>query len=318
MNFSYQFIKENLRIYQEAKSIFPIIAQYESGEITYNSMQKIGLEKFALFFQFIDDVRKSGFELQKALTYSELKEILVSNTKNERFKIWLKNRNQKQFKKLIEDDPQTFDRLLNGRWLTKPGYTNRGRRVYGRRSNEFCEGFDSAFIPLLNWIISNDIKVSDINGQDIFRSFSLQSKFQNRLKWYIGRELYLDSVPKKEIEITHNLLESVLDFIGDKKIDFRKLNSDFIIDTFQNKIRNLMNIPAGTTIRSKADFIPNGLTSKRLTESKDYIVETSMINNGFLRVCVVDDSGYRNWYEYTNFEDKSIERDLILSQLGII
>lgn len=317
MNFSYQFIKENLRIYQEAKSIFPIITQFELGEISYNSMQKIGLEKFALFYQFINDVKKSGFELQKALTYSELKEILITNTKNERFRIWLKNRNQKQFKKLIEEDPQTFDRLLNGRWLSKPGYTYRGRRVYGRRSGELCEGFDTAFIPLLNWIISNGINVSELNGQDVFKSFSLQSNYQSRLKWYLGVELFIDSIPKKEIDITHNLLESVLNFIGDKKIDFRKLNCDFIIDTFQNKLRTLMSIPAGVSIKSRAD-LKNTYGTNLLLSSKDYIVENSSINNGFLRVLIIDETGYRNWYDYTNFEDKSIERDLLLSQLGII
>lgn len=317
MNFSYQFIKENLRIYQEAKSIFPIITQYELGEISYNSMQKIGLEKFALFYQFINDVKKSGFELQKALTYSELKEILINNTKNERFRIWLKNRNQKQFKKLIEEDPQTFDRLLNGRWLSKPGYTYRGRRVYGRRSVELCEGFDTAFIPLLNWIISNGINVSELNGQDVFKSFSLQSNYQSRLKWYLGVELFIDSIPKKEIDITHNLLESVLNFIGDKKIDFRKLNCDFIIDTFQNKLRTLMSIPAGVSIKSRSD-LKSTYGTNLLLSSKDYIVENSSINNGFLRVLIIDETGYRNWYDYTNFEDKSIERDLLLSQLGII
>lgn len=318
MKFTYEFIKENLRIYKEAKSNLPIITQYENGEISFQSMQKIGLETFASFHQFLNDLEKKEFSAQMALNYSELKRILIDNTKNERFKLWLKNRSQKQFKKLIEESPQTFDRLLNGRWVTKPGWSNRGRKTYGRRSSECCDGLDFAFIPLLNWIISNDIETTDISGGDVFTHFKEQSKYKSRLRWYTGVHLDMNSIPKKEIEITHNLLESVLDFIGDKKIDFRKLNSDFIIDTFQNKIRSLMTIPSGTTIRSKSDFIPNGLTSKRLTESKDYIVETSMINNGFLRVSVVDDSGYRNWYDYTNFEDKAIERDLILSQLGII
>jgi hypothetical protein len=129
--------------------------------------------------------------------------------------------------------------------------------------------------------------------------------------------LDINSIPKKEIDITHNLLTSVLDFIGDKKIDFRKLNCDFIIDTFQNKLRGLMTIPTGTSIRCKLDS-KNSIGTNLLMSRNDYIVENSMISNGFLRVLVVDETGFRNWYDYTNFEDKAIERDLLLSQLGII
>lgn len=321
MKFTYEFLKENLRIYKEAKSGLPIITQYENGEISLQSMQKIGLDSFASFYQFLNDLEKKEFNAQMALNYSELKEILINNTKNERFKTWLKNRSQKQFKKIIEcsspSDVSTFDRLLNGRWVTKPGWTNRGRKSYGRRSNQCCEGLDFAFIPLLNWIISNGIEITDVSSSDVFTSFKDQPKYKSRLKWYTGVHLDMNSIPKKEIEITHNLLESVLDFIGDKKIDFRKLNCDFIVDTFQNKLRGLMTIPIGTFIRSKADVASN-YNIKLLTESKDYKVENSMISSGFLRVLVLDDSGFRNWYDYANFEDKSMERDLLLSQLGII
>jgi hypothetical protein len=317
MKFTYDFVKENLKIYKEAKSNLPIINQYEMGEISYQSMQKIGLEKFALFYQFLNELEKKEFNPLAAMSYSELKELLIANTKNERFKTWLKNRSQKQFKKLIEEDPQTFDRLLNGRWITKPGYNFRGRRIYGRRSGESCEGLDTAFIPLINWIISNDIEVGSATTSDTFKNFSLQDKYQGRIKWYTGVQLDINSIPKKEIDITHNLLTSVLDFIGDKKIDFRKLNCDFIIDTFQNKLRELITIPTGTSIRCKFD-LKNSAGTNLLLTSNDYIVDNSMISNGFLRVLVVDETGYRSWYDYSNFEDKAIERDLLLSQLGII
>lgn len=317
MKFSYDKIKENLRIYNEAKERLPIISDFETGKVSINIMRNVGLDKFADFYQFQKNIQDKNFTFIQALNYQEIKEIIINQTSSERFKTLIKNKSLKSFKKLIEEDSQTFDRLLNGRWLTKPGYSNRGRRLYGRRSNECVEGFDKAFIPLLNWIISNDIDVCENKKVDIFKSFIEQDKYTSRIKWYTGIHLSLDNVPLKEIEITHNLLKSLIDFVEGSKIDFRKLNSDFIIESFQNKVKNLMIPENGTFIRSKFDF-KSSAGSDRLTSGKDYIIESSNIQSGFLRVLIIDDSGYRNWYDYREFEDKSIERDLLLNQLGII
>ena len=77
MKFQYQFIKENLRIYEVAKSKLPIIGQYERGEVTYQSMQKIGLDQFAQFFNFLKSLQQYGFEAQMAINYTELKSKLI-------------------------------------------------------------------------------------------------------------------------------------------------------------------------------------------------------------------------------------------------
>jgi hypothetical protein len=53
MKFTYEFIKENLRIYNEAKSKLPIISQYEKQEVSYNAMRTLKLEQFADFYNFI-------------------------------------------------------------------------------------------------------------------------------------------------------------------------------------------------------------------------------------------------------------------------
>ena len=76
-----------------------------------------------------------------------------------------------------------------------------------------------------------------------------------------------------------------------------------------------MSVSTGTTIRSTVDDKSQNI--QRLTSGKNYIVENSNISNGFLRVMIVDDTGYRNWYDYRLFEDKSVDRDLLLSQLGL-
>jgi hypothetical protein len=308
MKFTYDFIKENIRIYNLAKEQIPVISQFEGGEVSFNAMRCLGLDKFAEFYNF-----SKNKDLIRAISFKELKEVLVENTKIERFKTYLKNRTQKQFIKLLTEDGQTFDRLLNGRWISKPSFYKRGR---GRRSNERIESFASEFEKLINFIISNDIDTFSSSDSLIYKPFHKQDFFNNSIKWYTEILLNIEIVPTREIEVTTGLMNSLVDFIVDSNLDFRKLNSDFLIDSVQNKIRSLMDIPNGTKVKA-IDSLSNGNIS-RLTKDKFYTVESSSISYGYLRVCILDDSGYRNYYDYKHFEDVSIQRDLLLKQLGII
>ena len=77
-----------------------------------------------------------------------------------------------------------------------------------------------------------------------------------------------------------------------------------------------MIIPKQTVLVCKKTLSSN-YGVPRLTEDKNYVVEDSVIQSGFARVMVVDDTGIRNWYDYRLFQDKSFERDFLLSQLGI-
>lgn len=71
MKFTYNFIKENLRIYNEAKSLLPIISQYENDEVSYNAMRSLKLELFADFYNFLKSERSNGFELIQAISFKE-------------------------------------------------------------------------------------------------------------------------------------------------------------------------------------------------------------------------------------------------------
>jgi hypothetical protein len=316
MKFTYEFIKENLRIYNEAKSKLPIISQYEKQEVSYNAMRTLKLEQFADFYNFISNERKNGFELIQAVSFKELKQILVDKTRSDRFKKLFSNMSQSKFTKLITEDSEKFDRYLNGRWITKPGYNSRGRRLYGKRSNDTVDGLNTAIVPLINWIISNEIETCE-SSSNTFESFSSQSAYSNRIKWYKGVLLDISKLPTREIEVTYSLLNSLVDFIGDSEIDFRKLNSDFIIETLSNKIKGLMYVPSGTTLVSLCDY-KNNYGRQQLTVGNNYVVENSSINYGFLSVMVRDDSNSLTWHDYKLFEDVSLQRDMILSQLGII
>lgn len=310
MKFTYEFIKENIRIYNQAKELLPVISQYEEGTISPNSMRSLGLESFVQFYHFTKTQKDLGFDLISAISYKELKETLVKHTKVERFKTYFSRRTQPQFKKLISEDSETFDRLLNGRWTSKPNYRRRGRR-----NNERAEGLETCFVPLINYMISNDVSYCTLEDSYVFKNFKNQERYYYKVKWFTGVHLDIDKLPKREIDLTYNLLNSFVDFITDSQIDFRKLNSDFIIENIGTKLRNLMNVPKGTSVKSLVEYKPS--LNGELTKDKMYIVEDSSISNGFTRISVINDRGYRGWYDYSLFEDVSIQRDLLLKQLGI-
>jgi len=316
MKFTYEFIKENLRIYNEAKQVLPIISQYENGEVSQSAMRTLNLGLFAEFYNFLASERLKGFELIQAVSFKELKSEITDKTKNIRFKKLFSNISSVKFKKLLTDDTEKFDRYLNGRWISKPGHNSRGRRTYGRRSSEVTEGLNQAFVPMINWIICNEIELPDFY-KTTHQSFSNQDVYSNKIKWYKSAILTFDNVPKKEIDVTSKLLNSLVDFIEDTDVDFRKLNSDYIIETIQIKIRGLMSVPAETTLVSLVDK-KSDYGTRQLTIGKNYTVESSSIVQGFVKVIVVDDSGIRNQYDYKLFEDFSLKREMLLSQLGII
>lgn len=313
MKFTYDFIKENLRIYNQAKEMLPVISQYEQGLISQNSMRSLGLEIFSQFYDFTKSQKNMGFELIQAISYKELKEVIAKNTTVDRFKTYITRRTQPQFKKLISEDSETFDRLLNGRWISKPTYRRRGRR-----SNEVVSGLKS-FVPLINWIISNDIQTCDLEANH-FQSFKNQTVYQYQLRWYTGIHLDVEKLPKREIDITFNLLNSFVDFLTETQTDFRKLNCDFIVENISSKLKSLMKIPTGTTIKSLVDLNnTNAYTGpySELTKDKTYTVEDSSITGGYIRVWISNDRGVRTYYNYSLFEDVSVHRDLLLQQLGI-
>jgi hypothetical protein len=258
-------------------------------------MRSIGLGGFAEFWQL-----KKADNLIKALTWKELKPILVEATKNTRFKTWLKNRTEKRFCEMLNNEEE-FDRLLNGRWVTKPDYRRRGRRATAH-----IEGFHTGFISLLNYIISNDIEVCDLAKQTVLL---------NKLKFYQNIQLDIESIPQREVDITTDMMRSVIDSITSKGVDFRKLNIDFLVDTISQNLRSLMHVPQGTRLKSIVDYERNGI--KYLTKGEYYTVDQSLISGGFVKVWIIDDSGFRSYYEYKYFEDMQIHRDLLLKQMGL-
>lgn len=315
MKLNYDLIKKNLATYEEAKEIFPIISEYEQGQVSFGTMNKLGLGDFASFGSFLTNCFNSGFNpVMKGMTWRRLKPMLVEQTLNERFKKFLFNRTQRQFNEILNDGA-TFDRYLNGRWVTKPGLSRRGRRTSGRRSHEHIESLKSCIIPMINYIVENNIEVYDgyDDRKEHYSYFKNQSIIESSVRWYIDKELDFSGVPKREIDVTRKLLSSLAQIVDDSKIDFRKLNSDYIISSISEKISKLMKVPEGTRLKCLNDVYSYG--QKSLTKDQYYEVRSTSISNGYVTVLIYGDDNRSNWFQYSCFEDVQSHRDDLLNSL---
>ena len=310
MKLNYDLIKKNLATYAEAKELFPVISDYERGEVSIHVMRNIGLQEFGEFYDFL---KRGDNTIDDGMTWRKLKLMIAEKTTNARLKKFVMNRTQRQFNEILMDGPQ-FDRLLNGRWVSKPALTRRGRMSYGRRGSESIGGLKSCIIPLLNYIIQNNVDVYEDSKEYFYEKFVNQSQLFNTTRWYTVQELNFDSVPKREIDITRKLLGSFVEIMEETKIDFRKLNSEYIISSISNKIKSSMSVPTGTMLKCLKDITYGNKIS--LIANKSYEVRSSSLNsNGYLQVYITDELNRSNYFPYSHFEDMAFHRDDLLSSL---
>ena len=307
MKITYDIIKKNIEVYNEAKKIFPAISQYEDCKIDYKAIESLGLGKFADFYKFIERTGNFDFEPVMAINnFRTLKPILVEYTKSERFKKYIENRTKNKFDSIFSDS-DLFDRLLNGPWKSRPKMRRNGQMGYGTRKNERVEALKDAIVPIINYLIINEIDIND----DIINQYYISDS----IKWYTNKILNCDNVPKREIELTNKLLETFLDVVDRERIDFRKLNINYILSAISNKIKNAMFIKNGTILKCIKTLNDKWSGVLLLEEGKTYEVFGTYDRNGFLTVLVQNEQGSKTYHEYSYFEDMSIRRDNLLSML---
>ena len=310
MKLNYDLIKKNLATYAEAKELFPVISDYERGEVNIHVMRNIGLQEFGEFYDFL---KRGDNPVEDGMTWRKLKLMIAEKTNNVRLKKFIMNRTQRQFNEILMDGPQ-FDRLLNGRWVSKPALTRRGRMSYGRRGGECVDGLKTCFVPLLNYIIQNNIDVYEDSKEYVYKKFAQQESIYYSIRWFTTMELNFDSVPKREIDVTRKLLSTFVEIMEETKIDFRKLNSEYIISSISSKIKNSMSVPSGTMLKCLKD-VPYG-NKISLVANTSYEVKSSHLNmNGYLHVYVTDELNRNVSYPYSYFEDMAFHRDDLLSSL---
>lgn len=312
MIYNYDIIKENIKTYNEAREQFSVLREYESGNLSIGSLSVFGLSDFADFYDFLAICKSRNIEPIMFITFRNLKKKIVTETKSERFAKLISNKSQPKFK-LIFSEGQLFDKLLNGFWQRKPRYTRRGRLSPGIRKSEKVDGLVSCSVELMNWLIINSVQVYENSTKD-FKNFDTQDNIYKITQWYTHKKLKLTNVPIREMNITNDLLNSFVNNIEKSRIDFRKLNVDFLVNNISDRLKKLMNVPSGTMLKSITDRFDD-YGRKCLTKDVSYQVLNCSINYGFVKVLIRDDKGFNNYYNYSNFEDMQIHRNDLLDQL---
>lgn len=302
MKITYDIIKENLRVFEEAKTKFPIIQKYIDGEVSSRSLMLVGLTQFASFYDYLKFLDPRG-DLSRGpiindMTWRKLKPILIEKTDLPRFKTYLKNRTQKDFCEILKD-VDVYDRLLNGRWLRRPA-----RRSSGRRSGEKINSFNNCSVEIINYIIQNEVDVCDnIAG----------------IQWFVTQRLSLDESLVREMKVTEDMLKSIADVITESKIDFKKLNLDYITNSISEKLGKLIHIEKDSVVKCIRDVESvSHVTGNRILaikEGNSYTVNSSQIRNGYLYLWLNDETGRNNYYAFSNFEDMQYHRNSILDSL---
>lgn len=298
MKITYEIIEKNLATFKEAKKQFPIIQKYIDGEVNSQALNSVGLHRFGAFYEFLKGCElTSQTPVIKGMTWRKLKPILVENCTSERFKTYLKNRTENQFIEILKD-PDKYDKLLNGRWIRRPS----GRRS-GRRSDAKVSSFKTHSIAIVNYIIQKELDIIDI------------SVISDTL-WYSRETLNMENSFTREMQITESLMKGIVGVIEESKIDFKKLNLEYISNFINTKLSNLMSIEKGTSFKCIKDVVSNfNPTFKYLKEGTYYTVESSQVRSGLLHVLVVTEQGRTEWHPFTNFEDVSFNRNSILDSL---
>ena len=316
MKITYEIIKKNLEVFNLAKETIPAISQYENGDITSSAMRSLNLGMFADFSDFLIRVKKDGYEvIIDDMNWRKLKPILIEKTDSVRLKKYISNKTQRNFIELL-GDAVTYDRLLNGSWKRRPKYTRRGRLGSGLRNDEYLEGLYRGVIPIVNFIIQNEVdcflskKVGDIE----IPSFQFQDKYSHDLRWFVNQRLSLDVVPYREIEVTTKLINNFVDILETLKIDHRKLNLEYIQNNITERLKKSMKVPSGTNVKCLRDIF-DGSSRKIYTKDNIYSVIDSYVSGGSLMIYVKNDLDNKSYMKYVDFEDMSLHRDNLLSGL---
>lgn len=291
MIYNYDIISKNIEIFNKAVDEISMLKSFIDGKVSIYSLSKLNLDRFGNFYTFL--VECNHMPVLDNITWKKLKVQIIETTTTERFKTFIKNRTEKKFISDITNQ-KDFDRLLNGRIISM------SKRGNTRRGGERIEGLQKNSIELINYVIQKEINcdLSDIK----------------KIKWFTTL-LDINSVAKREAHISDTISKSVLSFLENEKIDFRKINTDFVINTISDKLKEMMIIPVGTMIKSLEDLAGNYNDVKYLTKDKMYEVESSSVYNGFLQVYITDDNNYRRQLPYLHFEDMRILREDILENL---
>ena len=284
-----EVIQLNLSKLEQAKQDFTILNDYANTDDSqilrklWDDARPYGLMSYLNFIDFIRYATKNNQQIfyTKKIHLSEFKEILVKGAIDPSVKKILKSKGKISFAKLINSP----------KWEFYSG--NKRKRGGVRCQDNFL--FSSAMIA--NFCIQNEIDIQET---------SRISEFYTRILPDIDVSL------KREIDLTVDIIDFMIDNLSKSGYDFRRLNvehiSKFITDEFRKK---LLSIESGEAVKmiEETDYYGG------LTIGQTYKVLDKEISSGRLNVVIENDVKLRRSYPYRIFETITNLRNSALDDL---
>jgi hypothetical protein len=275
---NHEVIKYNLDLLEEIKSEFQILNDYQCGKVSRESVMGIGCDDIVYFIDYIERVKSTG----QKLIYDESPTFREIKTKI------VDTSYSKKAKSIFRNKSKNDFIEIFKNYKTYKRYSNAANNCY-------TEGIEICYPIIFNFFVHNKIDTIEIHSAKYFY-------------FKINKPILF----ARELQKTQEFISYFLSYAHDQDFDFRKCNIKSLTTELNFQLKKLMLIEPGYRVRSLSD------SSKFLTKDVDYEVLDSRVNYlGYLEVKIVDNTGGMNYYSYSNFEERSRERDDIFKKLGI-
>jgi hypothetical protein len=282
----YNIIDRNIEKLQFACKSFPEILGKYTKSISSDernrlaeTASRLGLSQYINFIKWLEERKDQIIKYNFEISFDTIKSAVIEGLVDSEPKRFLEKKTKRGFVSFLSSP--LFDSYNNG------AKGSRRRKFYG-------SNFKKSECILSNYIIQNNLeKCSDV------------------VSYYYKKELpEFETTSLDELDITRDIIKSLVKKINTIKYDFRKLNFHILQSEISSKVKEMMmQVSPGEQLKCLE-------SSPGLTLGKIYKVESySFGSNGNLVVSLINDLGRPNNYNYRLFESLTNHRENNINEL---
>jgi hypothetical protein len=283
----YTIIDKNIEKLEFACKSFPeILGRYRKSTCSEERNRlsgtagRLGLSPYINFIKWLEERKDQIIKYNFEISFDTVKSAVIEGLVDPEPKRYLEKKTKRGFVSFLSSP--IFNSYNNG---TKG--RRGGRRFYG-------SNFAKSDCILSNYIIQNNLE-----------------KCIDVVSYYYKRELpEFETTSQDELDITRDIIKSLVRKLNTIKYDFRKLNFNILQSEVTAKVKEMMmQVSPGEQLKCLE-------SSPGLTLGKIYKVDSYEISsNGNLIVFLINDLGTRTSYNYRLFESLTNHRENHINEL---
>lgn len=284
-----EIIQQNIDKLEQAKKDFSILNDYSRIDDhsilrqLWDEGRSYGFLSYMTFIDFERHAKKLNQEVfyKHKIKIPEFKKVLIDCAPDPTVKKVLKSKGKASFAKFINSP----------KWDLYSGTRRRRSRI------RYNDNFVSSAAIIANFCIQNEIEIEDTSRISEFYRTPLAE---------------IDLSLKKELELTKDLINYLVNNLSESGYDFKRLNIEHIGKFLSEELRRkLTNIEKGESVK----LVEQNDYYGALTNGKVYEVVDKELQSGRLQVYVKNDLGNIRSYPYRIFETVSNLRNDALDLL---